>query len=386
MYKFEERKLLNLIDEELLEVFTEEKCIIAGGAITSLFTRGEINDIDVYFRSKESLVRSLEYILDNAAIHAFTDKATLFTRHQSEVPIQFIHFKYFKDAKEIFDTFDFTVCMGAYDFGAEEFIFDERFFKHNSQRMLNFNHNTAYPIVSALRLQKYENKGYTISKPEFLKIMLTINNLNINSYKQVKEQLGGMYGVSYDKLYEDIKDDDKFDMLKVIERLGKILLDDEYFKSNSSYNEHEDSIKKFINTSYISEDYKLYEKNFKYIVMNRNNEVIKIIDDSDLDIEEDKLTNGNPSMYVYKNVEKCEDGTLKSFYDGNFIYKIGEQIEAKNRVGLFFSENISNVNNAWGSSNKNRVVLKCLVKLDDMVGNFEFNKCIPLEIIHINKI
>lgn len=260
-YEFEKKKLMNLIDEDLYKILKNEKCIIAGGAITSLFTRNEINDLDVYFRNEESLIRALKYMLGNASPVAHTDKATLFSRHQTIVPVQFIHFKFFESAQEIFDTFDFTVCMGAYDLSKEEFVFDNRFFQHNAQRMLQFNHNTAYPIVSALRLQKYEDKGYTISKSEFLKIMLTINNLKVTSYKQIKEQLGGMYGVSYDKLYEDIKDDEQFDMLKVIERLGKIILDDDYFEDKKGSYEYEKEIEKFINNTYLNGDYdRLLEK------------------------------------------------------------------------------------------------------------------------------
>ena len=46
MYKFEEKKLLSIINDSVLEILQEEKCIIAGGCITSLFTRNEINDVD----------------------------------------------------------------------------------------------------------------------------------------------------------------------------------------------------------------------------------------------------------------------------------------------------------------------------------------------------
>ena len=102
MYEFEKKKLLNSIDKKVLEILESEKCIIAGGCITSLFTRNEINDIDIYFRSKESLIRALKLIKNNSNIVAFTDKATMFTIGEGYA-YQFIHFNFFNNAQEIFD-------------------------------------------------------------------------------------------------------------------------------------------------------------------------------------------------------------------------------------------------------------------------------------------
>jgi hypothetical protein len=251
MYEFEKKKLLNSLNEDILELLKNEQCIIAGGSITSLFTRNEINDIDIYFRSKESLINALKEIKEQSTIMAFTDKATMFVKDSSEYAYQFIHFKFFDNPQEIFDTFDFTVCMGAYDFKTDDFIFHPSFLTHNSQRLLKVNEKTAYPIMTALRVQKYLDKGYTISKPEFIKIMLVINQLNIITYKQLKEQMGGMYGVNYDKLFKDIQDNDNFDINVAIETLSDIILDDSYFElpfRDKIDFKHE--IEKYINNSY----------------------------------------------------------------------------------------------------------------------------------------
>lgn len=251
MYEFEKKKLLNSLNEDILELLKNEQCIIAGGSITSLFTRNEINDIDIYFRSKESLINALKEIEGQSTIMAFTDKATMFVKDSSEYAYQFIHFKFFDNPQEIFDTFDFTVCMGAYDFKTDDFIFHPSFLTHNSQRLLKVNEKTAYPIMTALRVQKYLDKGYTISKPEFIKIMLVINQLNIITYKQLKEQMGGMYGVNYDKLFKDIQDNDNFDINVAIETLSDIILDDSYFElpfRDKIDFKHE--VEKYINNSY----------------------------------------------------------------------------------------------------------------------------------------
>ncbi|WP_223837439.1 hypothetical protein [Bacillus swezeyi] len=119
--------------------------------------------------------------------------------------------------------------MGAFDFKTEEFILHHDFLKHNSQRILKFNSNTAFPIVSLLRVQKYADRGYTISKPEFIRVVLTCMNLEIETYDELKEQLGGMYGVNYDKLFEEEKDED-FELTSAIDKIANITLDEGYFK------------------------------------------------------------------------------------------------------------------------------------------------------------
>ena len=56
-YEIEKTKLLKIIPKSLQEAFESHFCIIAGGAITSIFTNSEINDLDVYFHSKDDLIK-----------------------------------------------------------------------------------------------------------------------------------------------------------------------------------------------------------------------------------------------------------------------------------------------------------------------------------------
>lgn len=178
---YEKSKLYDYLDN-MIDELKDAKVFVAGGLITSLFCNREINDIDIYFRDKESFISFMYKMYNGSTIWSHTKKATLFVKDDKHA--QLIHFKFFESAQDIFDTFDFTVCMGCFDFATEEFIFHPDFLRHNSQRILEFNPNTAYPIVSALRIQKYEKKGYRISKPEFLKVILACLKLQITSYDE----------------------------------------------------------------------------------------------------------------------------------------------------------------------------------------------------------
>lgn len=226
-YQFEKNKLYAYLGKELQVILKQYECFVAGGTITSLFCNREINDIDIYFRDERSMIQFLHEVWEeNEWIINQTKKAILLK--YKEVEIQLIHFDYFNSAEEIFNTYDFTSCMGAFDFKTETFTLHNDFMKHNAQRLLKFNSGTAFPIVSLLRVQKYQEKGYTISKPEFIRIVLSCMKLEINSYDELKNHLGGMYGINYDKLFEDIKDEE-FSLEKAIDIIANISLHEDYF-------------------------------------------------------------------------------------------------------------------------------------------------------------
>ena len=216
-YIVEQKKLESLLDSSVWELLAENNAIVAGGAITSLFCSRDINDIDVYFRCEKDLVKTLaaifneEDIADNVDMDSFSvhvsglSQRTIVCVHQDQM-IQFMTFKYFPEVKDIFDTFDFTVCMGAYDCKTQEFTLHPDFFKHNSQRYLKFNAGTAYPLMSMMRVDKYREKGYSISKAELLRVLFACMDLNINSWEEAKEHIGGMYGYDMSKAFEEDKE------------------------------------------------------------------------------------------------------------------------------------------------------------------------------------
>ena len=95
-----------------------------------------------------------------------------------------IYYDYYETAEDIFKHFDYTINMAAYNLNTGEFSCHECFMLHNSQRVLQFNTGTRFPIISALRVQKYKERGYNISRKEFMKLLLSINKLNNGSVLQ----------------------------------------------------------------------------------------------------------------------------------------------------------------------------------------------------------
>lgn len=173
--------------------FFPKGAFIAGGALTSAFTNMPINDVDIYFKTKEDFINAVGSAYEECLwCVAASDRAVTFV-HQENV-IQLMHFDFFNSAEDIFDAFDFTVAMAAYDIDKEEFVFQEDFFKHASQRFLRFHSGTRYPYGSLLRVLKYQQRGYTIGKGDLLRIGLSLQKVEINSWDDLAAAIGGQYG------------------------------------------------------------------------------------------------------------------------------------------------------------------------------------------------
>lgn len=208
------KRIKKLLPEYIKDLSCEYDFYIAGGAITSIVTNKEINDFDVYIKRGCDLLSLMKEIKNNTTILSATHKS-VFVNH-SGVNINFIFLDTYERAEDIFDTFDFTCVMGAYDITNDEFICHDDFLLHNSQRILMFNPKTSFPIMSAIRIKKYVDRGYKISKNEFLRVMLTISKLNISSYEELGEQIGGLYGIDVEEVFDTEKE---FDMDYVIQQI-----------------------------------------------------------------------------------------------------------------------------------------------------------------------
>ncbi len=258
-YKQEIRQLENAIPKDVLAILAHEKCFIAGGALTSIFTGAQINDIDIYFRSRGSLDRVMQVFCnikdktlpiqrptipdaevttkevlfkvdDNIQPVTITKKSVVFSQgngywnptkgsYTPQASLQFISFQYFDKPEDIFDTFDFSINMAAYDCASGELTLHDNFLKHLARRSLVVNTDTAYPLISLLRCDKYKERGYNISTKEQMSLMFAVANMEINSWEDAKDHIGGMYGFDVEDLFDE---DEEFSLDKVIAQLKSI--------------------------------------------------------------------------------------------------------------------------------------------------------------------
>lgn len=234
-YEIEKLKIKQMLGDEVYDMLKETKCVLAGGAITSLFTNKDINDFDLYFTSYESLsqvfaqafsVSEDEFLNPYDLIVKFATKRSMLCIDKSgQQKLQLIHYKIHENISSIFESFDFEHVMGAFDFATEEFVLHENFMKTNAQRLMQFNPATDFPITSMLRTSKYKERGYTISKAQMLRIAFTIANKEYASWEDVKSEVSGLYGIAPEDMFDETK---LFSLEEVVLQLDKIILNDKY--------------------------------------------------------------------------------------------------------------------------------------------------------------
>lgn len=212
-------------------------CYIAGGSVLSRVTKTEIADYDVYPKTKEALLNTCIGLLDDGAfVVNISDRAVTF-KHNNVVSdngeraiVQVMRFDEFTNPEKIFEFFDFTVCMGAYDCDDDTWHFQEDFWADVAAKTLRFNPKTKYPLASLIRTAKYQKKGYHLNKGESAKIGLAVASHGLpTSWDELESQIGGVYG----KSIKVEVGEEEFS----IEQAHEILSDLEY---NVTYSDEED--------------------------------------------------------------------------------------------------------------------------------------------------
>lgn len=211
--KRERHILLNGIPDKVHKALQTCHAIIAGGAVTSVFSSQPINDYDIYFRGPE-LMASFQRLLDDP--HTITDCADTYK----------IDGKLFQAIKvyhgtpyDIIEKFDFTICQGAYDFLANDFYLGENFLKHLAQKRLVYTGLSEFPIASLYRLKKYIQRGFACSGIEIIKLALQIQRLEISNYGQLRRQLMGIDTLFLKELMDQLDAEKKYDLEECIEML-----------------------------------------------------------------------------------------------------------------------------------------------------------------------
>lgn len=228
-----EKKIIEreLDDANLLNLFKETGAFLAGGAVASVFSSTRINDFDVYFSNIESFEKCSKELekLSNSKLVFETPNAETYevTSTNKKIRVQLIK-AFTGDAESVFQSFDFTCCMGAYHFMNREFKFHEDFLTHLSQRRLVFNTSTPYPLSSLVRVRKYiQKKGFNIDAVQMVKMALTIHKLPLDDYKALKEQLQGVDIMLFKSFLDKLEDkkEEPYEFEEFVEWLEQVYND-----------------------------------------------------------------------------------------------------------------------------------------------------------------
>lgn len=365
--------------EKLSHLGLLKNCFVAGGAITSLYTNKPINDYDIYPKSVEAMENAIVTLFEDGyfCCHA-SSRALTFSKEEER--IQIMVFDTYETADKIFGFFDFTVCMGAFDIDTQKFILHDNFLIHCSQRFLSFNVNTKFPYASAWRVRKYEERGFSIGKMEYFKILLACQNSPVNSWEDLKEQVGGVYGESM-----EIPEDEEYSFDRAINVISNM----KPSKTVSGYVTAEEAI------ACVS------KREIPYFVASKQ-AIMSIATDANntytcyADIFNDgnytpipcKPLNGKlvdmdvvyPGLTFYKKVYVDENGVFRSIFKNTFIYELGSEVSSESPY-IYCYHTFDGAKNHFqsGPLYKKMAILTLTANKEDVIyspsGKLQLKKC-----------
>lgn len=352
-------------------------CYIAGGSILSIATKSDINDYDIYPKNAKGFEDVIHILHDsNCFVVNISDRAITFKSNDEKndnderMIIQVMTYDYFENAEKIFENFDFTVCMGAFDCDSKEYNFHNDFYPDIATKTLRFNHKTRYPLNSLLRVNKYRQKGFFISKPEYTKMALTIANTGMpNSWEELEAQIGGSYG----REIELARKDQEFNFDNAIEILSEMVFDFDYYVSMSEDEEYHKIPPEDIVSFYLKDEkVKYFEFEFQHSYMtigprkktmfiHSDNHIggsfnTKLVEKFGMPEHFENVKEGR--VYGYKVLKEKDDEWVPAISDKNDVkYVVGKETEWDKEPYLFVFKSKHGAKGRVSRHNNNKLFL-----------------------------
>lgn len=256
------RDWLSSIDDEHIKKVVEENVIITGGAIVSLLTGEEINDYDVYFKTKEACLKVAEYYVGKwNKTHANKPVTVLFCEETGKIQcyvaskgiadekeevasaitynfestdeevaadnqeadskekyrprfitsnaitlshkIQLV-IRFYGEVEEIHKNYDFAHCTCAWSSWNNELFLPQKALECIINKELYYI-GSKYPLCSIIRTKKYLKRGYHINAGQYVKMCMQLNELDLNDVEVLKDQLTGVDTTYFEILIHEIK-------------------------------------------------------------------------------------------------------------------------------------------------------------------------------------
>lgn len=236
---------LDSITDDEVRKMAEKDVILTGGAIASMLMGERVNDYDLYFRRKSTVIAIAEYYVKEFArlnndyspevreesienckgeteerVIIWIQSAGIAGKNPDQVDedddpaeedatkppfspvflsqnaitltdsVQLV-IRFFGDSPEIHRNYDFVHATCAYDYKEGELIIPAEALESMLSRSLVYR-GSLYPIASIFRMKKFITRGWRITAAEQLKIMWQISELDLSDMQTMREQLTGV--------------------------------------------------------------------------------------------------------------------------------------------------------------------------------------------------
>lgn len=259
--------LKSISDAEIVKTI-RESAIITGGAIVSMLNNEEVNDYDVYFRTKEACIKVATYYADlfnkthstkvsivvtdervqcfikSRGIAAdegetgitdetepYVESPTINDEKPKYRPVFFstnaislsdkiqLVIRFYGSPEDIHKNYDFVHCTCCYSFFDNELTLPARALEAIINKELYYI-GSKYPICSIIRTRKFISRGWTINAGQYLKMCLQVSELNLKDLNVFKDQLAGVDSAYFNAAIEQIE--------KMKEKNPDLNIDNEY--------------------------------------------------------------------------------------------------------------------------------------------------------------
>lgn len=265
------------IDDEKVRQVVKNNTIISGGALVSLLTGVEVNDFDVYFKTKDAVIEVAQYYVnkfnethkklatlktDEERIKIFISSAGVAGDEEEESeeetileepinednkdaakpkyrPVYLtsnaitlsdkiqIVIRFWGDVEEIHKNYDFAHCTCSWSSWDNNLSLPTKALECIINKELYYI-GSKYPLCSIIRTRKFLERGYTINAGQYLKMALQLNELDLKDIETLKDQLVGVDSTYFDMMIgamQEKKEKDKdwkVDNNYVVELINRI--------------------------------------------------------------------------------------------------------------------------------------------------------------------
>lgn len=279
------KSLITSIDDGFVRDLVKQNAIITGGSIVSMLMKENVNDFDIYFRDKRTVLAVANYYLGKAKGKKFTDRSEyrvheapdgrvsfainstgkpVWNEEKSNEDISVEHMevgdeisskalneseddeknpkydvvyispnaitlsnkvqliiRFYGEAEEIHKNYDYVHCTSYWTSWNNELVLNPLALESILCKELKYV-GSLYPICSIVRLRKFLARGWTINAGQIMKMCWQISKLNLEDIKVLEDQMVGVDSAYFAQLIVMLKQKDE---VKVDEAVLMTLID-----------------------------------------------------------------------------------------------------------------------------------------------------------------
>lgn len=213
-----------------------DDCIITGGAIVSLINSENVNDYDIYFKTKETCSKVVNYYVrqfnervdtleeDKISFQYDDTKNRFFIYGENGRDIAKIsggkgkyHVKYITnnaitlsdkvqivirfwgELDDIHKNYDYVHCTCGYDYKRNYVYLPSNALESIINKELIYM-GSKYPLCSIIRTRKFIERGWHINAGQYLKMCMQLNDLDLKDVEVLQDQLVGVDSAYFEQV------------------------------------------------------------------------------------------------------------------------------------------------------------------------------------------